>query len=71
MVSIVERLLVLNTFQKPPKSWLLNKSGCISKEVNDGARTVFEQTYEPHLSRTMLKCLGKYTITSCTSFVSF
>ena len=41
MVSIVERLLVLNTFQKPPKSWLLNKSGYISREVNDGARTVY------------------------------
>ena len=40
MVSIVERLLVLNTFQKPPKSWLLNKSGYISREVNNGARTV-------------------------------
>ena len=40
MVSIVERLLVLNIFQKPPKSWLLNKSGYISREVNDGACTV-------------------------------
>ena len=36
MVSIVER----NTFQKPPILWLLNKSGYISREVNDRARTV-------------------------------
>ena len=40
MVSIVERLLVLNTFQKPPKSWLLNKSGYISREVNGRMRTI-------------------------------
>ena len=45
MVSIVQRLLVLNTFQKPPKSWLLNKSGYISREVNNGARTVFAIAY--------------------------
>ena len=42
MVSIVEWLLVLNTFKQPPKSWLLNKSGYISREVNNGARTVLE-----------------------------
>ena len=46
MVSIVERLLVLNTFQKPPKSWLLNKSGYISREVNNGARTVHTRKYK-------------------------
>ena len=40
MVSIVERLLVLNTFQKSPKSWLLNKSGYNLREVNGRARTV-------------------------------
>ena len=62
MVSIVERLLVLNIFQKPPKSWLLNKSGYISREVNDGARTVLMYLAEYVLCIIVLRSLkGLFT----------
>ena len=43
MVSIIEWLLVVNTFQKPPKSWLSTKQElCIlSREVNGRTHTVY------------------------------